>query len=63
VTGVQTCALPICTPGLDDAFDRVRRKYGNSALYFGGAFLAGAQAPMRISFTHIPDVALEGDGL
>jgi DNA polymerase-4 len=51
------------TPGLDSAFDRIRRKYGNSALYFGGAFLAGEQAPMRISFTHIPDVALEGDSL
>ncbi len=49
------------TPGLDGAFDRIRRKYGNNALYFGGAFLAGEQAPMRISFTHIPDVALEGD--
>ncbi|MBK6742295.1 MAG: DNA polymerase [Hydrogenophilales bacterium] len=51
------------TPGLDSVFDRIRRKYGNSALYFGGAFPAGAQAPMRISFTHIPDIALEGDAL
>jgi DNA polymerase-4 len=50
------------TPGLDSAFDRVRSKFGNSALYFGGAFLAGAQAPMRISFTHIPDLVLEQDG-
>jgi DNA polymerase-4 len=51
------------TPGLDGAFDRVRRKYGNAALYFGGAFLAGQEAPMRISFTHIPDLVLEADGL
>jgi DNA polymerase-4 len=51
------------TPGLDGAFDRVRRKYGNAALYFGGAFLANDEAPMRISFTHIPDLVLEGDGL
>ena len=51
------------TPGLDGAFDRARRKYGNAALYFGGAFLANEEAPMRISFTHIPDLALEADGL
>ena len=51
------------TPGLDGAFDRVRRKYGNDALYFGGAYLASHEAPMRISFTHIPDLVLETDGL
>lgn len=51
------------TPGLDAAFDRVRRRFGNSALYFGGAFLASHEAPMRISFTHIPDLALEGEEL
>jgi len=49
------------TPGLDAAFDKVRRRFGNSALYFGGAFLAGQEAPMRISFTHIPDPDLESD--
>ena len=49
------------SPGLDKAFDRVRRKYGNDALYFGGAFLAAHEASMRIAFNHIPDVALEAD--
>jgi len=48
-------------PGLDSALDRVRLKYGPEALYFGGAFLASEQAPMRISFTHIPDLKLEAD--
>lgn len=51
------------TPGLDGAFDHVRRRYGNAALCFGGAFLASREAPMRISFTHIPDLVLETDGL
>ncbi|MDD4880040.1 MAG: DNA polymerase [Gallionellaceae bacterium] len=51
------------SPGLDKAFDRVRRKFGNDALYFGGAFLAAHEAPMRIAFNHIPDQALESDGL
>lgn len=45
-------------PSLGSVFDRIRRKYANNALYFGGAFPAGAQAPMRISFTNIPDMAL-----
>ncbi|MDD5364494.1 MAG: DNA polymerase [Gallionellaceae bacterium] len=51
------------SPGLDAAFDKVRRKFGNDALYFGGAFLAAHEAPMRIAFNHIPDQALESDGL
>jgi len=50
------------TPGLDSALDRVRRKFGAEALYFGGAFMAQEEAPMRISFTHIPDLQLEADG-
>jgi DNA polymerase-4 len=51
------------SPGLDSAFDQVRRKFGNDALYFGGAFLAAHEAPMRIAFNHIPDQVLESDGL
>jgi len=49
------------SPGLDAAFDRIRRKFGNDALYFGGAFLAAHEAPMRIAFGHIPDRVLEAD--
>ncbi len=48
-------------PGLDGALDRIRLKFGAEALYFGGAFLAQEHAPMRISFTHIPDLKLEAD--
>lgn len=50
------------SPGLDTAFDKVRRKFGNDALYFGGAFLAAHEASMRIAFNHIPDQILESDG-
>ncbi|MDD3529479.1 MAG: DNA polymerase [Gallionellaceae bacterium] len=50
------------SPGLDSAFDRVRRRFGNDALYFGGAFLAAHEAPMRIAFNHIPDQTTEADG-
>jgi len=49
------------SPGLDSALDGVRLKFGPKALYFGSAFLAQEQAPMRISFTHIPDLRLEAD--
>jgi DNA polymerase-4 len=47
---------------LDAALDRVRLKFGPEALYFGSAFMAQEEAPMRISFTHIPDLKLEADG-
>ena len=33
----------------------------NDALYFGGAFMAAHEAPMRISFNHVPDLELESD--
>ncbi len=49
------------TPGLDAALDRLKARYGNGAVYFGGAFLAMEEAPMRISFTHIPNLGLEAD--
>ncbi|NCS66600.1 MAG: DNA polymerase [Hydrogenophilaceae bacterium CG1_02_62_390] len=49
-------------PGLDTAFDQIRRKYGNDALYFGGAYQAAHEASMRIAFSHIPDLVLESDG-
>ena len=43
--------------------DRINRRYGNNALYFGAMqhALAANAAPMRIPFSTIPDVALEED--
>jgi DNA polymerase-4 len=46
---------------LNAAIDAINARYGKNAVYFGGAHLALKAAPMRISFTHIPDPALEGD--
>ncbi len=48
-------------PGLDKVLDRLHRKYGPEAVYFGGAWNAMHEAPMRIAFTHVPDLRLEGD--
>lgn len=59
-------ALPLfpgqgAAPGLDAVLDRLKQKYGNDAVYFGGAFRAIHEAPMRISFNHIPDLEIEED--
>ncbi len=56
---VSLSLFPDTTSALDTALDRVRLKFGSEALYFGGAFLAQEEAPMRIAFTHIPDLTLE----
>ena len=48
-------------PGLDDALDRLRGKYGPEAVWFGGAWGAMQEAPMRISFTHVPNLRIEAD--
>ncbi|MGE9268631.1 MAG: DNA polymerase Y family protein [Verrucomicrobiales bacterium] len=44
---------------LNEALDRVTERFGKGALYFGGAHGAVGSAPMRISFTHIPEVKVE----
>lgn len=46
---------------LDQAIDKLRTRYGRQAVYYGTVQDSWDAAPMRISFTHIPDVALEGD--
>lgn len=46
---------------LDAAIDALNLRYGKNALYFGGAASALQAAPMRIAFTHVPDLALESD--
>lgn len=46
---------------LDEAIDRLRARYGRQVVYFGSAQDSRDAAPMRISFTHIPDLRLEQD--
>lgn len=46
---------------LDAAIDKLRARYGRQVVYFGSVQDSRQDAPMRISFTHIPDVELEGD--
>ncbi len=45
---------------LDATIDKLRARYGRSVVYFGGVHNARDNAPMRISFTHIPDERVEG---
>jgi DNA polymerase-4 len=46
---------------LDVTLDRLRARYGRSVVFFGGVEIAEERAPMRISFTHIPDLQVEKD--
>jgi DNA polymerase-4 len=46
---------------LDEAIDKLRARYGRKVVYFGGVQDSREAAPMRISFTHIPDLELEQD--
>ena len=46
---------------LDAALDSLRMRYGRDVVHLGSVHDARDSAPMRISFTHIPDVELEGD--
>jgi DNA polymerase-4 len=48
---------------LDVALDSLRSRYGRDVVHLGSVSEAKDSAPMRISFTHIPDIGLEGDGL
>jgi DNA polymerase-4 len=46
---------------LDATLDKLRARYGRKVIYFGSVQQSREEAPMRISFTHIPDVGLEQD--
>lgn len=46
---------------LDATLDKLRARYGRKVIYFGSVQESRDEAPMRISFTHIPDVDLEQD--
>ena len=46
---------------LDATLDRLRARYGRKVVYFGSVQESREQAPMRISFSHVPNPGLEGD--
>ncbi len=46
---------------LNAALDKMNSKYGKNTLYIGGAHGALSSAPMRIAFTHIPDIETDDD--
>jgi DNA polymerase-4 len=46
---------------LDATIDKLRVRYGRSVVYFGSVQDSRETAPMRISFTHIPDLEVEKD--
>jgi DNA polymerase-4 len=46
---------------LDATLDKLRARYGRRVVYYGSVQESRDDAPMRISFTHIPDVGLELD--
>ncbi|KAB2319104.1 DNA polymerase [Betaproteobacteria bacterium SCN1] len=48
--------------GLNAALDRINRRYGPNTLYFGGAHKGRGAAPMRIAFSHVPELQVERDG-
>ncbi len=43
------------------AIDKLNTRYGKNTVYFAGAHNYLTAAPMRIAFTHIPDLAVESD--
>ncbi len=48
--------------GINVVLDKINQRWGPNTLYFGGAAKGIGAAPMRISFNHIPELQLEGDG-
>ncbi len=46
---------------LDATLDKLRARYGRRVVYYGSVQECRENAPMRISFTHIPDVRVEQD--
>lgn len=48
--------------GLNTVLDRINQRYGPNTLYFGGAHKGRGAAPMRIAFSHVPELQVESDG-
>ena len=47
---------------LNTVLDQVNLRYGPNTLYFGGAHNSRGAAPMRIAFSHVPELQVENDG-
>ena len=47
---------------LNYVLDQVNQRYGPNTLYFGGAHRGRGAAPMRIAFSHVPELQVESDG-
>ncbi|HEY9145064.1 MAG TPA: DNA polymerase [Thiobacillus sp.] len=47
---------------LNSVLDRINQRYGPNTLYFGGAHSGRGAAPMRIAFSHVPELQVESDG-
>ena len=46
---------------LDATLDKLRARYSRNVVYFGSVQESCDNAPMRISFTHTPDLEVEQD--
>jgi len=46
---------------LSHLMDEINQKYGKNSVFLGGSFENLRSAPMRIAFTHIPDLETESD--
>jgi DNA polymerase-4 len=44
------------------AMDKINEQIGPNSVYFASMHAAREQAPMRIAFTHIPDITAESEG-
>jgi DNA polymerase IV len=42
--------------------DAINERVGPNSVYFASMHEAREQAPMRIAFTHIPDITAESEG-
>jgi len=47
---------------LNSVLDQINQRYGPNTLYFGGAHNGRGAAPMRIAFSHVPELQVENDG-
>jgi len=47
---------------LNTVLDQINQRYGPNTLYFGGAHNSRGAAPMRIAFSHVPELQVENDG-